>query len=178
MYDAVQRLEEFHTLAHDEALMAIMRQVVGETAFPHPLKIARLGFPAHYEVSTPPHQDYPNNQGTPNLTAAWIPVGDCPTRPGRPRRPARLAHVRRRCRSTRIRRRQPPGDAPDEMLEELRWVTTDYSAGDVLFFPSLTVHASLHNASEFYHAAVGRLPLPAGGRGAHRDVPRTRTSSG
>ena len=38
---------------------------------------------------------------------------------------------------------------PIEMLEELRWVTTDYAAGDVLLFPSTTVHASLHNITEF-----------------------------
>src|SRR6267142_233840 len=44
-YDDVQRLEEFHTLAHDETLVDTMRQVLGDTAFPHPLKIARLSFP-------------------------------------------------------------------------------------------------------------------------------------
>ena len=78
-YDAVQKVEEFHTLAHDDALVAMMRDVLGDTAFAHPLKIARLIFPDNYEVSTPPHQDYPNNQGTPNLTATWIPVGDLPS---------------------------------------------------------------------------------------------------
>ena len=76
-YDAVQKLEAFHTLAHDPALLDLMRAVVGPTAFPHPLKIARLSFPGNYEVSTPPHQDYPNNQGTEKLLASWIPVGDC-----------------------------------------------------------------------------------------------------
>ena len=35
------------------------------------------------------------------------------------------------------------------MLEELRWVTADFEAGDVLLFPSTAVHASLHNASDF-----------------------------
>src|SRR5437667_97529 len=59
VYNEVQRLEAFHTLAHDDSLMRIMRRVLGDSAFPHPLKIARLGFPEHYEVSTPPHQDYP-----------------------------------------------------------------------------------------------------------------------
>jgi len=39
---------------------------------------------------------------------------------------------------------------PERMLEELRWVATDYSAGDVVVFHSYTVHASLHNASEFF----------------------------
>ncbi|MBX3287289.1 MAG: phytanoyl-CoA dioxygenase family protein, partial [Actinobacteria bacterium] len=71
-YQDVQRLELFHRLAHDPALLGIVRDVLGETAFPHPLKIARIAFPDHFEASTPPHQDYPNNQGTPSLTAAWM----------------------------------------------------------------------------------------------------------
>jgi ectoine hydroxylase-related dioxygenase (phytanoyl-CoA dioxygenase family) len=149
-YDAVQKLEELHTLAHDAALVAIMRQVVGETAFPHPLKIARLSFPAHYEVATPPHQDFPNNQGTPNLTASWIPLGDCPRSLGG------LA-ILRGSHHWGVLPLDFHGGAgnrqavlPPEMLEELRWVTTDYSIGDVLLFPSMTVHASLHNASEFF----------------------------
>jgi hypothetical protein len=36
------------------------------------------------------------------------------------------------------------------MLEDLRWVTTDYSIGDVVLFHSHTVHAALHNASEVF----------------------------
>jgi ectoine hydroxylase-related dioxygenase (phytanoyl-CoA dioxygenase family) len=150
VYDEVQRLEEFHTLAHDESLTRIMRQVLGEGAFPHPLKIARLGFPAHYEVSTPPHQDYPNNQGTPNLTAAWIPVGECPAELGG------LAVLRGSHRSGFLRLDTDLGAGnrkavlPPQLLEEHRWVTTDYSAGDVLLFRALTVHAALHNATEFF----------------------------
>ncbi len=54
-----------------------MRQVLGDSAFPHPLSIVRLVFPDTPELATPPHQDYPNNQGTENLTAAWIPLDDC-----------------------------------------------------------------------------------------------------
>ena len=150
VYDEVQRLEEFHTLAHDESLMRIMRQVLGESAFPHPLKIARLGFPAHYEVSTPPHQDYPNNQGTPNLTAAWIPIGECPTELGG------LAVLRGSHRhgllplDTDLGAGNRKAVLPQELLEEHRWVTTDFSAGDVILFRALTVHAALHNASEFF----------------------------
>jgi ectoine hydroxylase-related dioxygenase (phytanoyl-CoA dioxygenase family) len=149
-YDAVQRLESFHTLAHDETLMTIMREVVGETAFPHPLKIARLSFPANYEISTPPHQDYPNNQGTTNLTAASIPVGSIPKELGG------LAVLRGSHHYGVLPLEPHPGAGnrqamlPQQMLEELRWVTTEYSAGDVLIFPALTVHASMHNASEFY----------------------------
>jgi ectoine hydroxylase-related dioxygenase (phytanoyl-CoA dioxygenase family) len=148
-YHAVQRLEEFHGLAHDPQLIEIMRQVVGDTAFPHPLKVARLGFPAHYEVATPPHQDFPNNQGTPNLTAAWIPVGDCPRDLGS------LAVLRGSHRYGLLPLGPHPAAGnrqavlPDEMFRDLRWVTTDFGAGDILVFTSHTVHAALHNATEF-----------------------------
>jgi ectoine hydroxylase-related dioxygenase (phytanoyl-CoA dioxygenase family) len=150
VYDQVQRLEEFHALAHDEDLMAVMRQVVGERAFPHPLKIARLSFPANYEISTPPHQDYPNNQGTTTLTAASIPVGNIPKELGG------IAVLRGSHRWGVLPLEAHAGAGnrqailPKRMLEELRWVTTEYSAGDVLVFPALTVHASMHNASEFF----------------------------
>jgi ectoine hydroxylase-related dioxygenase (phytanoyl-CoA dioxygenase family) len=148
-YDAIQRLEAFHTLAHDENLLAIMSQVVGPSAFPHPLKICRLGFPEHYEATTPPHQDYPNNQGTKNLTAAWIPVGDVPMDLGG----VAILRGSHRWGVLPLAGHMGPGrrqaKLPAEMLEQLRWVTTDYACGDVLLFPSQTVHAALHNITEF-----------------------------
>ena len=149
-YDEVQKLEPLHELAHDEGLMAIMRDVLGDDAFPHPLKIARLIFPENYEISTPPHQDYPNNQGTPRLTATWIPVGDFGDDLGG------LAILRGSHRwgelplTTHFGAGNRSAVLPAEMLEQCRWVTTQYSAGDVLVFPSLTVHAALHNASGFF----------------------------
>lgn len=147
-YDEVQKLEAFHALAHEPDLLAIMRSVMGETAFPHPLKIARLAFPDHYEATTPPHQDFPNNQGTTTLTAAWIPVVDMPAEMGG------LAVLRgsHRWGPLPLARHLGAGNRtsviPPEMLEECRWVTTEFEMGDVLLFPSLTVHAALHNASE------------------------------
>jgi ectoine hydroxylase-related dioxygenase (phytanoyl-CoA dioxygenase family) len=149
-YDDIQRLEEFHTLAHDDALMSVMRHVLGDTAFPHPLKIARLSFPEHFEASTPPHQDYPNNQGSDRLTASWIPVGEIPFELGG------LAILRGSHRfgvlplDVHIGAGNRQAVLPVEMLQECRWVTTEFSMGDVLLFPSQTVHASMHNASEFF----------------------------
>lgn len=149
-YQEIQKLQSFHELAHDPALMSMMRSVLGETAFPHPLKIARLAFPDHFEASTPPHQDYPNNQGTQNLTATWIPVSDLPSQMGG------LAILRGSHRYGVLPMEGHVGAGnraaiiPPEMAEECRWVTTDYEMGDVLVFPSTTVHASLHNASEFF----------------------------
>ena len=149
-YDAVQRVEEFHSLAHAPDLVAVMQQLLGPTAFPHPLKIARLAFPANDELTTPPHQDYPNNQGTPRLTASWIPLGDCPTLLGP------LAILRGSHHFGMLPLEAHPGAGnrqariPPPMREALRWVTTGFAVGDVLLFTSLTVHAALHNASEVY----------------------------
>ena len=150
VYDEIQKLEEYHTFAHDEALQALMRDVLDDTAFPHPLKIARLAFPDNYEVSTPPHQDYPNNQGTPDLTASWIPVGDLPSIMGG------IAVLRGSHRrgllplTTHLGAGNRCAVLPLDLLEECRWVTTEFEAGDVLLFPAMTVHAALHNASELY----------------------------
>lgn len=149
-YQEIQRLQSFHELAHDAGLMAVMRTVLGESAFPHPLKIARVSFPGHYEASTPPHQDFPNNQGTPDLTAAWIPVGDMPPELGG------LAILRGSHRwgllplAGHIGAGNRCAVIPPEMAESCRWVTTSFAMGDVLLFPALTVHAALHNASEFH----------------------------
>jgi ectoine hydroxylase-related dioxygenase (phytanoyl-CoA dioxygenase family) len=146
-YDDIQRLESFHSLAHDDTLLSALRHALGETAFPHPLKVARLVFPSEPEVSTPPHQDFLNNQGSPRLTAAWIPLGDCPMKQGT------LAVLRgsNRFGVLPLEFSLGPGNRqavlPNEMREQLTWVTNDFSAGDVLVFGALTVHASLHNAT-------------------------------
>jgi ectoine hydroxylase-related dioxygenase (phytanoyl-CoA dioxygenase family) len=147
VYDEIQKLESFHSLAHDDALMEVMREALGDTAFPHPLKVARLAFPGAPEVSTPPHQDYVNNQGTQKLTAAWIPVGDCPMEHGT------LAVLRGSNRFGVLPLKFHLGAGnrravlPAEMQERLPWVTTDMTAGDVLLFGALTVHAALNNAT-------------------------------
>jgi hypothetical protein len=146
-YDELQRLQAFHALAHDDALLGAVTQALGETAFPHPLKVARLVFPSEPEVSTPPHQDFLNNQGTPSLTAAWIPLGDCSMKQGT------LAVLRgsQRYGVLPLEFSLGPGNSqavlPNEMRDRLTWVTNDFSAGDVLLFGAMTVHASLHNTT-------------------------------
>lgn len=149
-YQEIQKLESFHALAHDEGLLTVMRAALGPSAFPHPLKIARIAFPDHYEATTPPHQDFPNNQGTPALTASWIPLGPVRDELGG------LAVLRGSARhgllplAGHVGAGNRQAVVPDEMSRKLRWVTTDFGVGDVLLFPSLAVHAALHNSSTFY----------------------------
>ena len=149
-YDRVQRLEQFHLLAHDPALHAAVETALGGRAFAHPLKIARLVFPGNFEHSTPPHQDDPNNQGDPRLTATWIPLHDQPEEMGGLAVLAGSHHFGR----LPLRAHWGPGNRaaalPLQVLEACRWVTTSFRAGDVLVFGSHTVHAAMHNASELH----------------------------
>jgi hypothetical protein len=105
-------------------------------------------------VTTPPHQDFLNNQGTPGLTAAWIPLGDCPRRRG----PLAVLRGSHRFGVLPLEFHLGAGNRqavlPPEMIERLTWVTTDMSAGDVLVFGALTVHASLHNTTREMRLSV------------------------
>ena len=112
-YDRVQRLEQFHLLAHDPALHAAVETALGGRAFAIPSKIARLVFPGNFEHSTPPpHQDDPNNQGDPRLTATWIPLHDQPEEMGGLAGARRLAPLRPPAPESALGSGQPSGCTP------------------------------------------------------------------
>ena len=142
--DRIIKLEALHSLAHEANLMSVMRQVLGDTAFPHPLSIVRLVFPDTPELATPPHQDYPNNQGTENLTAAWIPLGDCSVSDGA------LAILEGSHKFGLFPRQfhLGPGNRGailNDSAADCRWLSADFNAGDIVLFPALTVHRALEN---------------------------------
>jgi ectoine hydroxylase-related dioxygenase (phytanoyl-CoA dioxygenase family) len=140
------RLESLHGLAHRPELMSVITSVLGEGAFPHPLSITRLVFPQAPELTTPPHQDFPNNQGSERLTAAWIPLSDCPRESGS----LAILEGSHRFGLLPLQFHLGPGNRAavlDERLAGCRWVASDFALGDVLFFPALTVHTALDNNS-------------------------------
>jgi ectoine hydroxylase-related dioxygenase (phytanoyl-CoA dioxygenase family) len=153
VYDKVQRLEAFHAVPHDPTVRALMTALLGESAFPHPLSIARLSFPSNEAWATPPHQDYPNNQGTEDLYACWIPLSDCPVElgglavlPGSHRlgiAPLEFA-LGAGHRQAKL----------DERFEALGWTGGDFAFGDALVFHSLTVHRALPNTSDRMRLSV------------------------
>ncbi|AQA19979.1 hypothetical protein BST95_18730 [Halioglobus japonicus] len=141
------RLESLHSLPHRSELMQLMQDLLGPGAFPHPLSITRLVYPRAPELSTPPHQDYPNNQGTEQLTAAWIPLADCYREQGS----LAILEGSHRYGLLPLQFHLGPGNrkaVTDERLAECRWVASDFKLGDVLLFPSLTLHRALDNSSE------------------------------
>jgi ectoine hydroxylase-related dioxygenase (phytanoyl-CoA dioxygenase family) len=144
VHDRLVKLESFHALAHDANLLSLMRSVLGVSAFPHPLSIARLVFPNHSPATTPPHQDFPNNQGSEKLSAAWIPLGDCPLTMG----PVKVLRGSHKYGVLSLRYHLGPGNRtahiPEEM-SELQWYGSPFEVGDVLVFSALTVHAAMDN---------------------------------
>jgi hypothetical protein len=123
-------------------------------------------------TGTAPHSDSVfMNRGTPNLLTAWVPLGDIDRRLGGV---AILEHshlcedVKRDYGSRDVDAYCSNEDAadvqavqehmvwdgwisdnPPRLREELglRWLTTDYRAGDLLTFPMHTLHLGLDNAS-------------------------------
>lgn len=144
VYDEVQRLESFYALAHHAPVIGLMRAVLGPSAFPHPLSICRLVFPQAEEWSTPPHQDYPNNQGTPDLYACWIPLGDCPRALGS----LSVLEGSHRMGVLPLTFSLGAGGRTvvlDDRFDRLTWRGGDFAAGDVIVFHSHTVHQAEPN---------------------------------
>lgn len=143
-HDKIIKLEALHSLAHESGLMNVMRQALGESVFPHPLCITRLVFPDAPELSTPPHQDFPNNQGSPNLTAAWIPLADCRKEDGS----LAVMEGSNKFGVLPLDFHLGAGNRQAVLNDDVmscRWVGADFKLGDVVLFSALTVHRALDN---------------------------------
>lgn len=143
-HDKIIKLEALHSLAHESNLMAVLREALGESVFPHPLCITRLVFPDAPELSTPPHQDFPNNQGSPNLTAAWIPLADCRKEDGS----LAIMEGSNKFGVLPLDFHLGAGNRQAVLNDDVlscRWVGADFKLGDVVLFSALTVHRALDN---------------------------------
>jgi ectoine hydroxylase-related dioxygenase (phytanoyl-CoA dioxygenase family) len=153
VYDDVQRLECFHAVPHHASVRRCITALMGATAFPHPLSIARLMFPDNEEWTTPEHQDYPNNQGTEELYACWIPLSGCSPDDGN-LSILRGSHVHG---VAPLRAALGAGNRKAELgpqYDGLDWVGGDLQVGDMLVFHSLTVHRSLPNRGSAMRLSV------------------------
>lgn len=139
-YHDVQRLERFHRLPHHPRLLEVYNALFGRQVLVHARHIARMITPHTCMVPTPPHQDYPYIQGTGNTWTCWFPIGECPKDLGGltvlkgshvhgylPVQPAKGAG----------------GFAVPLCPTETQWVEGDYELGDILTFPSHTIHKAL-----------------------------------
>ena len=153
VYDQIQKLEEFHRIPHQAGIQAVFKSLLGDSAFPHPLSIARLVFPDNDAWSTPPHQDYPNNQGTKELYACWLPLSECRCQHGS----LSVLEGSHHFGVLPLEFALGAGHRQavlDERLNALAWVGGDFQLGDMLIFHSLTLHRSLHNSTDRMRLSV------------------------
>ena len=153
VYHQVYRLESFHGVAHEPEITSMADRIMGRPSIPLPHKVARIWFPKNTEHTTPIHQDFVHFQGSFDVLTCWSPVGDCPIElgglailPGS----HRVGKVLRHHFSLGAgglwidleeeRKRHPELDVP--------WRSTNFEAGDTLFFPALTLHKALPNRTE------------------------------
>jgi hypothetical protein len=144
-YQKIQSLECFHRLAYQKGLVGLVGDLLGGPILVHPRKIARLTFPGS-DYPTPPHQDFPLIQGTPDVLTIWLPLAECSAQDGALRV---LARSQRRG----LRMPEPaPGvggvGVPVGTDEQTDWVSATYRPGDALVFHSLTVHWAPPNCGD------------------------------
>jgi ectoine hydroxylase-related dioxygenase (phytanoyl-CoA dioxygenase family) len=144
VYDRVMRLESFHALAHDPAMLAMYCDLLGEEVLVHPRDIARIIFPQNTKYTTPAHQDFIHIQGTPETFTSWIPLGDCPHELGSLSILAGSHHTGLLPTHAAYGAGGRGVDAADLGLT---WVEGDFRDGDCLVFHSHCVHRALDNTN-------------------------------
>ena len=140
VYRAVQKLELFHTLPHHPRFISLYRALFDGEVLPHPRHIARMITGHHAVAPTPPHQDFIHIQGTPNVWTCWFPLGDCSREMGG------LTVLRGSHRGgvVAVKPEEGAGGLASILCpNEVDWVEGDFELGDVLTFPSCTVHKAL-----------------------------------
>ncbi|GAA2758922.1 phytanoyl-CoA dioxygenase family protein [Actinopolymorpha rutila] len=143
-YADIQRVRQFHELAHHPRLLAVYRNLFGADVLPHPRNIARVVIPGGGTRPTPPHQDFIHIQGTPRVWTAWFPLGDCPRELGG------LSVLSGSNREGLMSYHAAEGAGGLEAYLcdlDLPWAQGDFAAGDVLTFSSHTVHRALPHAA-------------------------------
>jgi len=149
-YQSIQRLESFHRLAFDPALLAALTVLFGEAPMPHPQKIARISFPDP-DFFTAPHQDYRYIQGTADFVTAWLPLVDCPPEQGG-LRVLTSSHTRG---LLPVHQANGAGGlAVEADDDDPGWRTTTFAPGDVVVFGSLTVHGAIPNLADTLRLSV------------------------
>lgn len=136
-YHDAQRLPCVHRLPHHSALLSLFRTLFGGEPFVHPRHIVRMVTPHPAIVPTPVHQDFPLIQGSPQTWTCWFPIGTCPQDLGG------LAVLRgsHKLGFLPVKPASGAGGIAAQLCPgEDDWVTADYGVGDVLTFPSYTVH--------------------------------------
>lgn len=143
-YRDIQKLRDFHALAHHPDLIRARSAIFGDDVFTHPLVILRTIFPKALEHTTPPHQDYYFIRGSKETWTAWIPLGDCPKSHGS----LTLWPGSHKKGFLPVEESKGVGLIKVVFPEEPVWAEGDFKCGDFVTFHSHTVHKGLPNNTE------------------------------
>ncbi len=142
LYMEIQRLEQFHQIAHEPALLNVFRRLFQAEPFPHPKTIARVVLPHEQVYTTPPHQDFIHIQGTTETWTAWFPLSDCPRELGG----LSILEGSHHMGVIDVAPQQGAGGLESILCGfNMEWAVGDYRQGDVVIFNSQTVHKALPN---------------------------------
>lgn len=142
MYRKLIRLESFNQYSRSPEIMNLVTSLLGGEILAHPRTISRVTFPKHVAFTTQPHQDFYYIRGTPETYTAWIPVGDCSRKLGG------LALLENSNRLGFLKHEPAVGAGGNGIRTAklgLRWLASDFQAGDYLLFHSYTIHGALEN---------------------------------
>ena len=141
-YHDIQSLELFHTIPHHPKLLALFEKLFQSKVLPHPRHIARVLLPTPNFAPTPAHQDYIYIQGTHQFWTCWFPLGDVPLKLGG------LSMLQGSNREPVLDVVSGRGAGGFESIlcgKDYTWVQDDYRCGDIIVFPSHTVHKGQPN---------------------------------
>ncbi|MCU6712558.1 phytanoyl-CoA dioxygenase family protein [Paenibacillus sp. J5C_2022] len=143
LYKEVQKLQSFHAITHDPKLKDLFRMLFEDEPFPHPRNIARIMLPHKDAKPTPSHQDFLHIQGTEHTWTCWAPLGDVPMSLGG----LTVLEGSHKAGLLDVTTGHEGAGGLETILCNLgyEWAGTDYEIGDMLTFPSLTVHKSIPN---------------------------------
>lgn len=142
LYRKLQKLDLFNDFARSPEIMKFFAMLLQGEILCHPRTIARVSFPRNYAFTTQPHQDFLYIRGTPETYTAWIPVGDCPRELGG------LALLEGSHKLGFVSHEKAIGAGGNGVRTEklgLRWLASDFRAGDAIVFHSYTIHGALEN---------------------------------
>jgi hypothetical protein len=147
VYPALQRVEQFHQLAHAERILGLVGALLHGEVFCHPAKVARIAAPSDdARASTKAHQDFVAMHVATDVITEWMPLTGCSqTRQG-------LRVIPGSHRAGFLRTDPSIAGARPFYLptsdDDPRWATADFEPGDLVFFHSLTVHGGGPNTSD------------------------------
>lgn len=149
VYKKVIHLDSFEAFPQDAVFLDLMTRLLGSEALNHRLRIGRIVFPQNVAQTTAAHQDFTYIKGTPETYTIWSPLGDCPRSIGG-LAVLRSSHRLGLIEHTQDTTKKYAGWGVNDTQwtdEDVQWVSSEMSAGDVLIFHAYTVHKGLPNTS-------------------------------